>query len=1200
MPIWSPALFFASASEEAYVIQDSVMLDGSADYLTLTPSFDALDNTKVTFSWWQKRSTFSTVSWLYDAGSNNDQMQFAAADDLEVSLNATTDAYLNTTALFRDPTAWQHFVVSFDTGNSTSGDRMRIWNNGTEITAFDTDTMPSAGYALDFLANGIVQNLGRRGNNSQFWGGYLAEFIGLDGISVTDASKFGETNDDGIWIPKDPSDTDNIADWGGSNSFWLKFANATNLGFNSRPTALTANAGTYKIDNSLWLDGTADYLERTPSSQGSLTTYTLSFWAKVSNNNTSNGYIIDAGAAGANGEGIRFTGSSETPLLVTGLEGAGNTFRTTSAIYSDPSAWMHVVYVKDTANGNPDDRIKIFVNGARVTDFSATRTVPLNEAGGAMNTTVTHRIGANIYTSTPAQFYKGYLAEYIFLDGVAGTATDFGGWDANGNWLPVDPTSLDFTGNNSFYLDFAVAPGTSNGAGTDASGGGVKQDISGGTATNPGGGLHNFSGSGVLDDDTAQDGFYLTGDEAGQTVDVDLGSGNDLAVTGAGWVVENNGANDQAAVWSILYSDNGSDYTDTNQNLTVTDDGTSMSEQRALITGQSAHRYWRLSIDSTTATGNGWYSSLRLYSGGTGVSFLNTFTENSLAATQKTTDSPTNTSGDNEGNYTTFNFNDKNSNITLAGGDLTVTNTGSASFQGAIVTQRIPNSGKYYFEVTLPGTLSNQYIGVVNEANKWDFVTAVDGSTSAGFYGFYPVTSTSSKVDNGSTSSYGGSIGNGSVLGFAIDKDNDEMYVSDDGTFLASSNPVTRASPMLSSLPDNLYVAMTAHNSGGHSLIFNFGQTAFAGSIPSGYVRLDTSQLAAPTVTDPRAYWSNSLYYGTAQNHSVRQCFDSTGTAWTPDFVWIKNRTGVVASHHIYDVVRGVNKFIKPNTTDAENSSRSDMLTSFDSGGFSLGVDASEEAINKNNDSYVAWCMKAGGAASSNGNGSITSSVSAASHGGFSIGTFTAGSTGGVTIGHGLSRVPAMIIVKDLSATGQWWTYHEAMGKAKYLALQATTDEQSSTAVWNDTDPTATVFSTQDDGDWLTDGNNHVFYAFAKTPGLIGIGSYTGNNSTDGPCVVVDDGATGFRPAFLIIKEYSGSNNGNWFMRDSARNPYNPTDLDLYVNSTAIEYTDSNSDIDFTANGFKIRANAGGYNESGAKNLYIAFADQPFNLARAR
>ena len=48
------------------------------------------------------------------------------------------------------------------------------------------------------------------------------------------------------------------------------------------------------------------------------------------------------------------------------------------------------------------------------------------------------------------------------------------------------------------------------------------------------------------------------------------------------------------------------------------------------------------------------------------------------------------------------------------------------------------------------------------------------------------------------------------------------------------------------------------------------------------------------------------------------------------------------------------------------------------------------------------------------------------------------------------------------------------------------------------------------------------------------------------------------------------------------------------------EYTDSNSDIDFTANGFKIRANAGGYNESGAKNLYIAFADQPFNLAKAR
>ena len=450
MPIWSPALFFASTSDTAYIIEDSVMLDGSADYLTLTPSFDALDNTKVTFSWWQKRSTFSTVSWLYDAGSNNDQMQFAAADDLEVSLNATTDAYLNTSAVFRDPTAWQHFVVSFDTGNSTSGDRMRIWDNGTEITAFDTDTMPSAGYALDFLANGIVQNLGRRGNNSQFWGGYLAEFIGLDGISVTDASKFGETNDDGIWIPKDPSDTDNIADWGGSNSFWLKFADATNLGFNSRPTALTANAGTYKIDNSLWLDGSAQYLNKTFSGSGtSRKKITLSSWFKLGSTSTTQ-TLISCDDTGSDKEFMIWVQSDAT-IRIANYEGGTNHLNLiTTPLYRDPTAWQHLVFQADTDTVSNTNSIKLWINGVKVTAFS-TETYPAIDFEFALGNSFDHEIGR--YALSNNNLWNGYIAEMIFLDGSSKPASDFGGWDASGNWLPVDPTSVVSSGKgtNGFW-----------------------------------------------------------------------------------------------------------------------------------------------------------------------------------------------------------------------------------------------------------------------------------------------------------------------------------------------------------------------------------------------------------------------------------------------------------------------------------------------------------------------------------------------------------------------------------------------------------------------------------------------------------------------------------------------------------------------------------------------------------------------------
>jgi hypothetical protein len=73
---------------------------------------------------------------------------------------------------------------------------------------------------------------------------------------------------------------------------------------------------------------------------------------------------------------------------------------------------------------------------------------------------------------------------------------------------------------------------------------------------------------------------------------------------------------------------------------------------------------------------------------------------------------------------------------------------------------------------------------------------------------------------------------------------------------------------------------------------------------------------------------------------------------------------------------------------------------------------------------------------------------------------------------------------------------------------------------------------------------------------------------------------------------------GNWVIRDAARNPYNPVNLELYANGTDADYTEDPG-LDFTANGFKLRDTAGAINASDSY-IYLAFADQPFNLARAR
>lgn len=120
--------------------------------------------------------------------------------------------------------------------------------------------------------------------------------------------------------------------------------------------------------------------------------------------------------------------------------------------------------------------------------------------------------------------------------------------------------------------------------------------------------------------------------------------------------------------------------------------------------------------------------------------------------------------------------------------------------------------------------------------------------------------------------------------------------------------------------------------------------------------------------------------------------------------------------------------------------------------------------------------------------------------------------------------------------------------------------------------------------------NELIFYCFTRISGAIAVGQYTGNGSTDGPSVVVDDGGVGFSPAFTMWKRMDTT--GNWVMHDSARNPYNPLDDYLLADDAAMEA--SPDDVDYLANGFKIRNTNASTNASGGTYIYLAFAEYPF------
>ena len=315
------------------------------------------------------------------------------------------------------------------------------------------------------------------------------------------------------------------------------------------------------------------------------------------------------------------------------------------------------------------------------------------------------------------------------------------------------------------------------------------------------------------------------------------------------------------------------------------------------------------------------------------------------------------------------------------------------------------------------------------------------------------------------------------------------------------------------------------------------------------------------------------LYTGNATDNT------SISVGFQPDFTWIKNRVRAGYNNRLQNSVVGSTKSLQSNRTVAEQTN-ADAVKSFNSDGFVLGTDAGNGSFNKSGDAFVSWNWKAGGSASSNSNGTITSSVSANTDAGFSIGTYN-GSGSDNTVGHGLGVAPDMIIVKCKSTAHDWVVYHSALGNAKILTLNATTAAQSAGG-WQNTSPTSTVFSIDNAANSLNQsGQSFVFYAFAEKQGYSKFGSYVGNGNADGTFVY-----TGFKPAWVVTKRTDGT--AGWHMQDNKRNGFNYQNYRLFANNS--DSSTQNSRMDLLSNGFKYRDGDGNY----GANIYMAFAENPF------
>ena len=330
-------------------------------------------------------------------------------------------------------------------------------------------------------------------------------------------------------------------------------------------------------------------------------------------------------------------------------------------------------------------------------------------------------------------------------------------------------------------------------------------------------------------------------------------------------------------------------------------------------------------------------------------------------------------------------------------------------------------------------------------------------------------------------------------------------------------------------------------------------------------------------IDKPTDYFNTVLYTGDGTtSHAI------TGVGFQPDLVWTKDRT-TAYNHALTDVIREAGNTLFPNEANVEQFNLN-KVASIDSDGFTVGNGA---LINQSGDTFASWNWKAGGTAVSNTSGSITSSVSANTDAGFSIVSYT-GTGSNATVGHSLGTVPSMVIVKRRSNTENWTVYHNSIGNTKYLNLD-TTDSATTFNLWQNTDPTSSVFSITTHNRLNANGDTYIAYCFAEKKGFSRFGSYVGNGSSDGSYIHL-----GFKPAFIMQKSSSVSGTG-WHILDVERSPSNSNFLDISANSSGAEFSGSGyRNIDFLSNGFKIRVSAADLNQSGGTYIYMAFAENPF------
>ena len=311
--------------------------------------------------------------------------------------------------------------------------------------------------------------------------------------------------------------------------------------------------------------------------------------------------------------------------------------------------------------------------------------------------------------------------------------------------------------------------------------------------------------------------------------------------------------------------------------------------------------------------------------------------------------------------------------------------------------------------------------------------------------------------------------------------------------------------------------------------------------------------------------FSTYLYTGNGSTQTITNNIDLSTKG---GMVWTKSRD-MAYGHFLVHEAGTAGVYLQSDTTGAGVSGVSNRITTYSANGYSLGAGT----INSTAESLVSWTFRKQPKF-------------------FDIVTYTGNATSGRQIAHSLGSAPGMIIVKRTDATRNWVCYHQALGNGSMMILNSTAAVDNASALWNNTTPTSTYFTVNNDLDVNGSGATYVAYLFAHDAGGFGLtgadnviscGTFTTDGAGDGSVTL------GYEPQWMLVKESSGI--GSWSLLDNMRGlPAGSfSDALLSANLTTAEASTNVAKINATGASFT------NYNPS-ATVIYIAIRRGPMKV----